>query len=54
MFPRSSFFRASFIHDNLSLQGFDEFMNVVLDDAAEVYVKDVKPRKELGCYQFIS
>jgi small nuclear ribonucleoprotein E len=23
-------------------------MNVVLDDAAEVYVKDVKPRKELG------
>lgn len=29
-------------------------MNVVLDDAAEVYVKDVKPRKELGYYQFTS
>ncbi|KAG6866268.1 hypothetical protein C0991_006855 [Blastosporella zonata] len=31
-----------------SLQGFDEFMNVVIDDAAEVYVKDAKPRRELG------
>lgn len=29
-------------------QGFDEFMNVVMDDAAEVYVKDAKPRRELG------
>ncbi|KAJ7922974.1 Sm-like ribonucleoprotein [Mycena leptocephala] len=29
-------------------QGFDEFMNVVIDEAAEVYVKDAKPRRELG------
>ncbi|KAI0932681.1 hypothetical protein AcW1_000267 [Taiwanofungus camphoratus] len=32
----------------LSFQGFDEFMNVVIDEAAEVYVKDAKPRRELG------
>lgn len=35
-------------------QGFDEFMNLVIDEAVEVYVKDAKPRKELGasisCY----
>jgi hypothetical protein len=29
-------------------QGFDEFMNVVIDEAAEVYVKESKPRRELG------
>lgn len=29
-------------------QGFDEFMNIVVDDAAEVYVKEAKPRRELG------
>ncbi len=29
-------------------QGFDEFMNIVLDEAAEVYVKQAKPRRELG------
>lgn len=29
-------------------QGFDEFMNLVIDDAVEVYVKEAKPRKELG------
>ena len=29
-------------------QGFDEFMNVVMDDAAEVFVKDAQPRRELG------
>ena len=33
-------------------QGFDEFMNVVLDDAEEVYSeksgKEVKARRELG------
>jgi len=28
--------------------GFDEFMNIVIDDAAEVYIHDAKPRKELG------
>lgn len=32
----------------LVVQGFDEFMNVVLDDAAEVYVKTGKPRRPLG------
>lgn len=31
-----------------SPQGFDEFMNVVIDEAAEVYVKEAKPRRELG------
>lgn len=30
------------------VQGFDEFMNIVIEDAAEVYVKDAKPRRELG------
>jgi small nuclear ribonucleoprotein (snRNP)-like protein len=26
-------------------------MNIVIDDAAEVYVKDAKPRREIGsCY----
>jgi len=30
------------------LQGFDEFMNLVIDDAAEVFVKDAKPRREIG------
>jgi hypothetical protein len=33
-------------------QGFDEFMNLVLDDAEEVYIekagKEVKPRQDLG------
>jgi len=28
--------------------GFDEFMNLVVDEAAEIFVKDVKPRRELG------
>jgi LSM domain len=30
-----------------SLQGFDEFMNVVLDDAEEIYLK-TKVRKPIG------
>jgi hypothetical protein len=33
---------------HLRQQGFDEFMNLVIDEAAEVYVKEAKPRKELG------
>jgi hypothetical protein len=33
---------------SLHLQGFDEFMNVVLDDASEIYVKTGKPRRPLG------
>jgi len=28
--------------------GFDEFMNVVIDDAAEVFLKDAKPRQDIG------
>lgn len=32
----------------VSEQGFDEFMNIVVDDAAEIYVKEAKPRRELG------
>jgi len=31
-----------------SIIGFDEFMNVVMDDAVEVYVKESKPRREIG------
>ena len=44
-------FVSPFIHQNANIpttQGFDEFMNVVLDEAAEVYVKEAKPRRELG------
>jgi len=42
------------LYDNIEMRiegriiGFDEFMNIVIDDAVEVYVKDVKPRRELG------
>jgi len=42
------------LYDNIEVRiegritGFDEFMNVVLDEAAEVYVKGAKPRRELG------
>jgi hypothetical protein len=32
------------------LQGFDEFMNLVVDEAAEIFVKDAKPRRELGAW----
>jgi len=28
--------------------GFDEFMNLVIDEAVEVYVKEAKPKRELG------
>ncbi|KAG8722386.1 mRNA splicing protein sme1 [Ceratobasidium sp. 394] len=28
--------------------GFDEFMNVVIDEAEEVYAKDSKPRRSIG------
>ena len=33
----------------LSIQGFDEFMNLVMDDAEEVYVKDKKRRPVGKC-----
>ncbi|KAJ3563762.1 hypothetical protein NP233_g8732 [Leucocoprinus birnbaumii] len=42
------------LYDNIEMRiegrivGFDEFMNLVIDDAAEVYVKDAKPRRDLG------
>jgi len=42
------------LYDNIEMRiegriiGFDEFMNVVMDEAAEVYVKESKPRRELG------
>jgi len=42
------------LYDNIEMRlegritGFDEFMNVVLDEAVEVYVKEAKPRRELG------
>lgn len=31
-----------------STQGFDEFMNVVLEDATEIYVKSQKPKRDIG------
>lgn len=34
------------VHDSLS-QGFDEFMNLVMDEAEEVYVKN-NTRKQIG------
>jgi len=44
--------RFSFRCPYTNYQGFDEFMNVVLDDAEEVYVekagKEIKARRELG------
>ncbi|KAJ8091367.1 hypothetical protein PM082_015085 [Marasmius tenuissimus] len=42
------------LYDNIEMRiegriiGFDEFMNVVIDEAAEVFVKEAKPRRELG------
>ncbi|KAI6133371.1 hypothetical protein EDD16DRAFT_1467630 [Pisolithus croceorrhizus] len=42
------------LYDNVDMRiegriiGFDEFMNLVMDEAAEVYLKDAKPRRELG------
>ncbi|KAI6005049.1 Sm-like ribonucleoprotein [Pisolithus orientalis] len=42
------------LYDNIDMRiegriiGFDEFMNLVMDEATEVYVKDAKPRRELG------
>lgn len=42
------------LYDNIEMRiegriiGFDEFMNIVIDEAAEVYVKGSKPRRELG------
>jgi len=42
------------LYDNVEMRlegriaGFDEFMNLVLDDAEEVYVKESKPRVVLG------
>jgi len=44
---------AIWLYDNTEMRiegriiGFDEFMNLVIDEAAEVFVKDAKPRKEL-------
>jgi len=29
-------------------------MNIVMDDAAEVYVKDAKPRREIGMFYIAS
>ncbi|VDB95436.1 unnamed protein product [Peniophora sp. CBMAI 1063] len=42
------------LYDNIDMRiegriiGFDEFMNLVIDEAAEVYIKEAKPRRELG------
>ncbi|KZV77529.1 Sm-like ribonucleo protein [Peniophora sp. CONT] len=42
------------LYDNIDMRiegrivGFDEFMNLVMDEAAEVYIKEAKPRRELG------
>lgn len=29
-------------------------MNIVMDDAAEVYVKDAKPRREIGLWHTLT
>ena len=39
--------------DSMPVQGFDEFMNIVMDNAAEVFVKDAQPRRELGAWFII-
>jgi len=45
---------AIWLYDNTEMRiegkiiGFDEFMNIVMDEAVEVYVKDAKPKRELG------
>ena len=49
-FPPSNLFMSYQNRSRSVLHGFDEFMNVVMDEAAEVYVKDAKPRRELGMY----
>ncbi|KAH7104764.1 hypothetical protein BKA62DRAFT_693329 [Auriculariales sp. MPI-PUGE-AT-0066] len=42
------------LYDNVEMRiegriiGFDEFMNVVIDDAEEVYVNKTKDRRALG------
>lgn len=42
------------LYDNVEMRihgriiGFDEFMNVVIDEAEEVYTKDAKPRRSIG------
>jgi len=42
------------LYDNVDMRiegriiGFDEFMNVVMDDAVEVYVKEQKASRDLG------
>jgi len=42
------------LYDNVEMRiegriiGFDEFMNIVMDDAVEVYVKDAKPKRDIG------
>lgn len=37
----------------ITMQGFDEFMNLVMDDAEEVYVKE-KKRRQVGEFTLIS
>lgn len=42
------------LYDNVEMRiegriiGFDEFMNLVIDEAVEVFVKEAKPKRELG------
>ena len=50
LFPLFSQFFRTWLLIYQPNQGFDEFMNVVLDEAAEVYVKEAQPRRELGMY----
>jgi len=38
----------SVVHSPNACQGFDEYMNVVMDDASEVYVKGNQPSLPLG------
>ncbi|KIY66036.1 Sm-like ribonucleo protein [Cylindrobasidium torrendii FP15055 ss-10] len=42
------------LYDNIEMRiegrivGFDEFMNLVLEEAAEVFTQEAKPRRDLG------
>ena len=48
---RELFQNFSLIIGNLVSQGFDEFMNLVMDDAVELYIKK-DFRRQIGRFEF--
>ena len=48
---RELFRNFSLIIGNLVSQGFDEFMNLVMDDAVELYIKK-DFRRQIGRFEF--